>query len=72
MVHYSIEEDTIFSNFLLLFLHVFKGLEYLHDEGIVHGDVKGMYMYAQLLYLCLCVVTLISKTILISLLEVFQ
>ena len=41
MVQFPEEEDMIFNNFLILFLHVFKGLEYLHEKGIVHGDVKG-------------------------------
>ena len=42
MYHYPDEEEIIFKNFLILFLHVFQGLEYLHEKEIVHGDVKGM------------------------------
>ena len=52
MHHYSDEEEIIFGNFLILFLHVFRGLEYLHSKEIVHGDVKGsLYVHKYCTYL---------------------
>ena len=42
MKAYKDQEKCILSNYKLLFLHVFKGLQYLHSKGIVHGDVKGI------------------------------
>ena len=43
MTNFPDEKECIFSNYIILFLHVFKGLQYLHNRRIVHGDVKGIY-----------------------------
>ncbi|XP_065897013.1 uncharacterized protein [Dysidea avara] len=40
MISFKDQEKCIFRNYKILFLHVFKGLQYLHSKGIVHGDVK--------------------------------
>jgi len=40
MKNFPDQQNCIFSNYTILFLHVFKGLDYLHIRGIVHGDVK--------------------------------
>lgn len=67
MVHFPGEEDTIFRNFLILFLHVFEGLEYLHGKGIVHGDVKGTLLLCMCSYMCLYVCMLILLCIVCTL-----
>ena len=41
MTKFPDQMKCIFSNYTIVFLHVFKGLEYLHNKRIVHGDVKG-------------------------------
>lgn len=33
------------SNILLQLLGVAKGLEYLHDESVIHGDLKGVSLF---------------------------
>ena len=46
--HMAVFEDQqklIFSNYIVMFSHVFKGLQYLHNNGIIHGDIKGYDMY---------------------------
>ena len=35
------QQKCIFSNFIVMYSHVFTGLEYLHSKKIIHGDVKG-------------------------------
>ncbi|XP_065897018.1 uncharacterized protein [Dysidea avara] len=42
MVNYPIlkKQCRIFSNYINMFIQVFKGLQYLHSNEIVHGDVK--------------------------------
>ncbi|XP_065896970.1 uncharacterized protein [Dysidea avara] len=40
MYEFQDEEKCILYNYTVIFLHVYKGLEYLHSKGIVHGDVK--------------------------------
>ena len=45
MISFKDQEKCIFRNYKILFLHVFKGLQYLHSKGIVHGDVKGIHIY---------------------------
>ena len=46
MVNYPIlkKQCRIFSNYINMFIQVFKGLQYLHSNEIVHGDVKGVEM----------------------------
>ena len=41
MIEYKDQQKYIFSNYIVMFSHVFKGLQYLHDNNIIHGDVKG-------------------------------
>ena len=41
MHEFKDEEKLIFYNYTVMFIHVYKGLQYLHSKGIVHGDVKG-------------------------------
>ena len=46
MYEFQDEEKCILYNYTVIFLHVYKGLEYLHSKGIVHGDVKGSVFVA--------------------------
>ena len=48
MTNFPDQREDIFSNYIVLFLHVFKGLQYLHSKKIVHGDVKGYNVVTQL------------------------
>ena len=41
MVEFKDKQKYIFSNYIVMFSHVFTGLEYLHSKNIIHGDVKG-------------------------------
>ena len=49
MTNFPDQKKCIFGNYIVLFLHVFKGLQYLHSKKIVHGDVKGLYNGIKLL-----------------------
>ena len=40
MRKYQHQEKFIFRNYTVLFQHVFEGLCYLKEQGIVHRDIK--------------------------------
>ena len=40
MTTYKFQEKFIFHNYTALFRHVFEGLCYLKEQGIVHKDIK--------------------------------
>ena len=40
MASYLDEMDFIFCNYTVVFKHVFKGLRFLENNGIIHRDVK--------------------------------
>lgn len=52
MTTYEDQKEHIFHNYIVMFSHVFKGLQYLHSKKIVHGDVKG---YKVQLASCVCI-----------------
>ena len=41
MSHYKDKEKIVFRNYVIMFLHVLRGLQYLQSRGIVHRDIKG-------------------------------
>ena len=43
MTNFPNQKECSFSNYIILFLHEFKGLQYLHSKKIVHGDVNCLY-----------------------------
>lgn len=45
MTRYQDEMDFIFRNYTVVFKHVFKALCFLEKHGIVHRDVKSMYVH---------------------------
>ncbi|XP_065896972.1 uncharacterized protein [Dysidea avara] len=40
MSHYKDKEKIVFRNYVIMFLHVLRGLQYLQSRGIVHRDIK--------------------------------
>ena len=41
---FSQQKNNIFRNYILICLHLLRGLQYLQKHGMVHRDIKGEYM----------------------------
>jgi len=41
MSNYKHKENLVFQNYVIIFLHVLRGLQFLQSRGIVNRDVKG-------------------------------